>query len=95
MASLDNEQTPLLGGKSKTPLPWGQISLGFVSLVAEPISSVYILPFINQVGQHLFLYVQHLTLSDGWSISIYKSSSASWASREETIARLVIMQVSS
>jgi MFS family permease len=52
MASLDghpNEETPLVGGKSKTPLPWGQISLVFVSLIAEPISSVYILSFINQL----------------------------------------------
>jgi hypothetical protein len=60
MASLDghpNEETPLVGGKSKTPLPWGQISLVFVSLIAEPISSVYILSFINQVGEHLFMYM--------------------------------------
>ena len=66
MASLErrpaDERAPLLGGKSKTPLPWGQMILVFVALVAEPISSVYILPFINQVSQHLFLYVQYLTL---------------------------------
>ena len=49
--SLEEEETPLLGGKSKTPLPWGQITLIFVALIAEPVSSVYILPFINQVGQ--------------------------------------------
>ena len=45
-----DEQTPLLEGRSKTPLPWGQIRLIFVTFAAEPISSLYILPFINQVG---------------------------------------------
>ena len=53
MASPDgrpDEQTPLLEGRSKAPLPWGQIRLIFATLIAEPISSVYILPFINQVG---------------------------------------------
>jgi hypothetical protein len=60
MASLDgrpDEQTPLLQRKSRTPLPWSQLTLVFVALIAEPISSVYILPFVNQVGQQLFLYV--------------------------------------
>jgi hypothetical protein len=67
--SLEDEGTPLLGGKSRTPLPWGQITLIFVALIAEPISSVYILPFINQVCQQLFLCVQYLTLSDARSVS--------------------------
>ena len=54
MASHDrslDEETPLLHVKAKTPLPWSQISLVFVALIAEPISSAYIFPFINQVGQ--------------------------------------------
>jgi MFS family permease len=52
MASLDgrpDEQTPLLQRKSRTPLPWSQLTLVFVALIAEPISSVYILPFVNQL----------------------------------------------
>ena len=70
----DEEETPLLGRKSKTPLPWGQITLAFVALITEPISSVYILPFINQVSQHLFLHVQHLTLNDERFISLCKKA---------------------
>ena len=68
MASPDghpDEQTPLLQGKSRSPLPRGRMTLVFVALIAEPISSVYILPFINQVGQQLFLCMQHLTLRVG------------------------------
>ncbi|KAF8553972.1 MFS general substrate transporter [Imleria badia] len=52
MASRDrspDEETPLLPVKAKTPLPWNQISLVFVALIAEPISSAYIFPFINQL----------------------------------------------
>ncbi|KAI9574045.1 MFS general substrate transporter [Boletus coccyginus] len=52
MANLDgrpNEETPLLQGKSKTPVPWGQVNLISVALIAEPISSLYIIPFINQL----------------------------------------------
>ena len=46
-----DEETPLLQAKSKTPLSWGQINLVFLALIAEPISSAYIFPFINQVRQ--------------------------------------------
>ncbi|KAH0833279.1 MFS general substrate transporter [Lanmaoa asiatica] len=46
-----DEETPLLHRKPKTPLPWSQISIAFLALVAEPVSSAYIFPFINQVGQ--------------------------------------------
>ncbi|KAI9566764.1 MFS general substrate transporter [Boletus coccyginus] len=52
MANLDgrpDEETPLLQGKSKTAVPWGQVNLIFVALIAEPISSLYIVPFINQL----------------------------------------------
>ena len=59
MASRDvrsDEETPLLQGKSKTPLPWSQISLVFIALIAEPISSAYIFSFINQVRQRFPLY---------------------------------------
>ncbi|KAF8135017.1 MFS general substrate transporter [Boletus edulis] len=44
-----DEETPLLQGKSKTRPPWSQISLVFIAMVAEPISSAYIFPFINQL----------------------------------------------
>lgn len=44
-----DEETPLLQGSSRTPLPWGQINLVFLALLAEPFSSAYIFPFINQV----------------------------------------------
>ena len=30
-------------------MPWNHVSLALVALVVEPISSAYILPFINQV----------------------------------------------
>ena len=46
-----DEETPLLTTKPKMPLPWGQVSLVFLMLIAEPVSSAYIFPFINQVGQ--------------------------------------------
>ena len=49
-----DEETPLLQPRSKTPLPWSQINIVFLALVAEPISSAYIFPFINQVRQQLF-----------------------------------------
>lgn len=58
-----DEETPLLQGKFKTPLPWGQMSVAFLTLIAEPISSAYIFPFINQVSQQSFLSsstIQHL-----------------------------------
>lgn len=91
MASHDrrpDEETPLLQAKSKTPLPWGQMSLAFLALTAEPISFLYIFAFINQVSQQSFLLTDtHVTVTI--------SSSASSVSREETTARLVIMQVSS
>ena len=54
MASRDacsDEETPLLQGKSKTPLSWSQISLVFIPLIAEPIPSAYIFSFIDQVRQ--------------------------------------------
>lgn len=57
MASHDNhsdEEIPLLQGKAKTPVPWGQVGLAYVAMFAEPISSAYIFPFINQVGQQSF-----------------------------------------
>ncbi|KAF8442387.1 major facilitator superfamily domain-containing protein [Boletus edulis BED1] len=44
-----DEETPLLQAKSKTPVPWSQIILVFIAMVAEPISSAYIFPFINQL----------------------------------------------
>ncbi|KAG6373436.1 major facilitator superfamily domain-containing protein [Boletus reticuloceps] len=44
-----DEETPLLQGKTKTPLPWSQINIVFIALFAEPISSAYIFPFINQL----------------------------------------------
>ena len=44
-----DEEAPLLQRKPKTPMPWNHVSLVFVALVAEPISSAYIFPFINQV----------------------------------------------
>ena len=47
-----DEETPLLQVKAKTPLPWNQISLVFLALIAEPITSSYILPFINQVSHY-------------------------------------------
>lgn len=61
MASIDerpdkSEETPLLQGKSKTPLPWSQMTLIFVALIAEPVSSGYIYAFINQVGQQLSVF---------------------------------------
>ncbi|KAF8135016.1 MFS general substrate transporter [Boletus edulis] len=56
-----DEETPLLQAKSKTPVPWSQIILVFIAMVAEPISSAYIFPFINQVRQQLFPY---LAISD-------------------------------
>ncbi|KAF9237650.1 major facilitator superfamily domain-containing protein [Melanogaster broomeanus] len=51
----DDEATPLLQTKTKTktktktPLPVGQVSVVLFILVAEPISSAYIFPFINQL----------------------------------------------
>ncbi|KAF9237646.1 MFS general substrate transporter [Melanogaster broomeanus] len=47
----DDEETPLLQTKikTKTPLPVGQVSVVLFILVAEPISSTYIFPFINQL----------------------------------------------
>ena len=91
-----DEETPLLQGKFKTPVPWGQVNLIFVALIAEPISSLYIVPFINQVSQQLFPYLRYLTLARWIRFHIIKKSlSASSASREETIAGLVIMRVSS
>ncbi|KAF8442388.1 major facilitator superfamily domain-containing protein [Boletus edulis BED1] len=44
-----DEETPLLLGKTKTPLPWSQLSLVLTSLLAEPFASAYIFPFINQL----------------------------------------------
>ena len=44
-----DEEAPLLQRKPKTPVPWNHVSLVFVALVAEPVSSAYIFPFINQV----------------------------------------------
>ena len=71
MASHDrqcpDEETPLLQKKAKTPLPWCQINLVFVALIAEPISSAYILAFINQVSQQLFSY--H-TISDARAMNV-------------------------
>ncbi|KAG8213043.1 MFS general substrate transporter [Butyriboletus roseoflavus] len=52
MANTDrrpDEETPLLQAKSKTPLPWRQMTLVFLALTAEPISSLYIFAFINQL----------------------------------------------
>ena len=66
MASHDrrpDEETPLLEPRPKTPLPWGQISLIFLALVAEPVSSAYIFPFINQVRQQLFFESVYLTFT--------------------------------
>ncbi|KAG9315284.1 MFS general substrate transporter [Chiua virens] len=48
-----DEETPLLQGKPKTPLPWRQMNLVFLALIAEPFASVYILPFINQPSDAL------------------------------------------
>ncbi|KAF9237649.1 major facilitator superfamily domain-containing protein [Melanogaster broomeanus] len=51
----DDEETPLLQTKTKTktktktPLPVGQVSVVLFILVAEPVSSAYIFPFINQL----------------------------------------------
>ncbi|KAF9223446.1 MFS general substrate transporter [Gyrodon lividus] len=52
MANCDrraNEETPLLQTKTKTPVPWGQVGTVLFVLVAEPVSSAYIFPFINQL----------------------------------------------
>ena len=46
-----NEHTPLLR-KSKTPLPKFQLGLVLLFMFAEPLSSQYIYPFINQVSLH-------------------------------------------
>ncbi|KAF9237647.1 MFS general substrate transporter [Melanogaster broomeanus] len=47
----DDEEIPLLQTKikTKTPLPLGQVSVVLFILVAEPLSSAYIFPFINQL----------------------------------------------
>lgn len=88
---FSDEETPLLQRKSKTPLPWSQISLVFIALIAEPVSSGYIFPFINQVGQQFFL----ISDANAWLSCVENSSSANLVSREETFARLVIMRASS
>ena len=44
------EETALLQGKTKIPVPWGQLSLAYLVLFSETISSEYMAPFINKVG---------------------------------------------
>ncbi|KIK98692.1 hypothetical protein PAXRUDRAFT_133692 [Paxillus rubicundulus Ve08.2h10] len=44
-----DEETPLLQTRSKTPVPWGQFSIVLFVLAAEPVSSSYIFPFVNQL----------------------------------------------
>ncbi|KAF8842090.1 MFS general substrate transporter [Paxillus ammoniavirescens] len=44
-----DEETPLLQSRAKTPVPWGQVNIVLFVLVAEPVSSACIFPFINQL----------------------------------------------
>lgn len=57
-----DEETPLLRSR-KIPLPWTQINLVFFALLAEPLSSAYIFPFINQVCQQPVLPVVYVALT--------------------------------
>ena len=45
-----DEETTLLQGKTKIPVPWGQLTLAYLVLFSEIISSEYMTPFINKVG---------------------------------------------
>ena len=46
----DNERTPLLPARRyPTPLPTGQMSALMFLMIAEPMMSVCIMPYINEV----------------------------------------------
>ena len=79
MASVPNETQPLLAedeaaqNKQPTPLPKLQISILMLLLLAEPVTSHCIYPFINQVSTYLrqisVRYTDLTRLQYSWSAS--------------------------